>query len=60
MCFFGVMPKFKGLMRYISINNTNHYNLFLRDAMEIAGPSDFRWTVRGLEEYDPDYLILDY
>jgi hypothetical protein len=60
MCIFGAMPKFPGFLREISLNNTNRYNIFLRDAMEIAGPHDFRWIVRGVEEYDPDYLILDY
>jgi len=33
MCIFGVMPKFEGLKRVISINNTNHYNIHLRDAL---------------------------
>jgi hypothetical protein len=60
MCIFGVMPKFHGLLRIISHNNTNRYNLWLRDAMEIAGPHNFRWMVRGMEEYDPDYLIMSY
>jgi hypothetical protein len=60
MCIFGVMPKFPGLLRIISHNNTNHYNIYLRDALEIAGPHNFRWTVRGMEEYDPDYLIMNY
>ena len=60
MCFFGAMPKFSGIARKIAINNTNHWDLFHQDAMEIAGPSDFRWAVRGYEEYDPDYLIMDY
>ena len=49
MCIFGVMPKFPGLLREISLNNTNRYNIFLRDALEIAGPHDFRWLVRGKE-----------
>jgi hypothetical protein len=60
MCIFGVMPRFPGLLREILPNNTNRYNIFLRDALEIAGPHDFRWLVRGAEEYDPDYLIMDY
>jgi hypothetical protein len=60
MCIFGVMPRFPGLLRELSFNNTNRYNIFLRDALEIAGPHDFRWLVRGAEEYDPDYLIMDY
>ncbi len=60
MCIFGVMPKFSGLLRIISPNNTNRYNLWLKDALEIAGPNNFRWTVRGMEEYDPDYLIMEY
>jgi hypothetical protein len=60
MCMFGAMPKFEGIERKISLNNTNHYDIFFRDALYIAGPNDFRWAVRGMEEYDPDYLILDY
>lgn len=60
MCIFGAMPKFPGLLRIISHNNTNRYNLWKRDALEIAGPHNFRWTVRGMEEYDPDYLIMEY
>jgi hypothetical protein len=60
MSVFGAMPKFPGFLREISFNNTNRYNIFLRDAFEIAGTSDFRWVVRGAEEYDPDYLIMDY
>lgn len=60
MCIFGVMPEFPGLLRVIEHNNTNRYNIWLRDALEIAGPHNFRWMVRGMEEYDPDYLIMDY
>lgn len=60
MCIFGVMPKFAGLHLIVSPNNTNNYNIWNKDALEIAGPHDFRWTVRGMEEYDPDYLILEY
>lgn len=33
MCIFGVMPKFPGLLRIIEQNNTNRYNLWLRDAL---------------------------
>jgi hypothetical protein len=57
---YGAMPGFSGLARKNAFNNTNHWNIFLRDALEIAGPHDFRWAVRGMEEYDPDYLILDF
>ena len=33
MCFFAAMPRFPGLLRIISHNNTNRYDIFLRDAL---------------------------
>jgi mannosyltransferase OCH1-like enzyme len=60
MCIFAAMPKFPPLLRIITHNNTNRYQIWSSNAMEIAGPHNFRWTVRGMEEYDPDYLIMDY
>jgi hypothetical protein len=60
MCMNGAMPKFWGFERKISSNNTNHYDIFTRDALEIAGNHDVRWAVRGMEEYNPNYLILDF
>lgn len=59
MCIFGAMPKFKGLLRIISHNNTNRYNLWKRNALDIAGPNNFRWLIRGMEQYDPDILIMN-
>jgi len=47
MYIFGVMPRYPGLLRIINYTNTNRYNIFLRDAMEIAGPSDFRHLIQG-------------
>jgi hypothetical protein len=46
---YGAMPGFSGLVRKNAFNNTNHWNIFMRDAMGIAGPNDFRWAVRGIE-----------
>ena len=60
MCIFAATPKYPGLLRIIQNRNTNRYNIFLRDAMEIAGPSDFRHFIKGYEEYDKDILILDF
>lgn len=60
MCFFAVMPKFPGLLRIISHTNTNKYNIYLRDAVMIAGPNDFRQLIQGEEEYDPDILLMEY
>lgn len=58
MCFFAVMPQFPGLLRIISHVNTNKYNIYLRDAVMIAGPNDFRHFIQGNEEYDPDILLM--
>lgn len=42
MCLFGNEPKYPGLLRIISSYNTNRYNIYRTDAMQIAGPYDFR------------------
>ena len=60
MCIFAVAPRYPGLWRIIQPNNTNRYNIFLRDAMEIAGPANFRHFIKGAEEFDEDILLLDF
>ena len=47
MCIFAVAPRYPGLLRIIHHSNTNRYNLFLSDALEIAGPTNFRHLVKG-------------
>lgn len=60
MCLFANEPRYPGLLRIINHRNTNNYNIFLRDAMQIAGPYDFRQYIQGYEEYDPDVLVLGF
>lgn len=60
MCFFAVMPQFPGLKRIIDYTNTNRYNIYLSDAIMIAGPNDFKFFIQGQEEYDPDILLMEY
>ena len=60
MCVFGMVPQFPNLLRGLSPNNTNRFNIWYKDALSIAGPHNFRYLVRGMEEYDPDYLIMAY
>lgn len=60
MCLFANEPKYPGLLRIISHYNTNRYNIFHRDAMQIAGPYDFRQYIQGFDEYDPDILVMGF
>jgi mannosyltransferase OCH1-like enzyme len=48
MCVTGAMPGFSGIKRRNGFNSTNHWNIFLSDALEIAGNHDARWLVRGM------------
>ena len=60
MCFYASMPGLPSLLRMISAPYTNRQNLWLQNAIEIVGPNAFRESIRGYEEYDPDYLLLNY
>jgi hypothetical protein len=60
MCLYGHVAGFAPVLRAISYFNTNRYNIFLRNALDIAGPDDFKQLVLGGEEYDPDYLVLRF
>ena len=60
MCFFGNMPKYPNLMRINSYRNLNRMRIYQTNALNIAGPVDFRQLLVGREEYDPNILILPY
>ena len=60
MCLFANQPKYPGLLRIISHYNTNCYNIYQQDAMQIAGPYDFIRYIQGYDEYDPDVLIMNF
>ena len=60
MCIFANEPKYPGLLRIISSYNTNRYNIFHKEAQQIAGPYDFIQFIQGYEEYDPDVLIMGF
>ena len=46
--------------RITNFRNLNRMNIYLSDAMSIAGPMDFRQFVTLEEEYDPDILMMRY
>ena len=47
-------------MRIVNYPNVNKMRIYEQNALKIAGPVDFRQTVIGDEEYDPEILLMAY
>ena len=60
MCFFANMKGYENMERINNYRNLNRMRIYIPDAMNIAGPVDFRHLIKGQEEFDPEYLILPY
>ena len=60
MCFFANMKGYENMERINNYRNLNRMRIYIPDAMNIAGPVDFRQLLVGQEEYDSDVLILPY
>ena len=60
MCIFANEPQYSGLLRIISHYNINRYNIYQKDASQIAGPYNFRQYVLTTDEYNPDILMLPF
>ncbi len=60
MCLFGNAPKFENILRVTRYQNLNRIRVYQADAMQIAGPVDWRQLLIGEEEFNPDFLLLPY
>ena len=49
MCFFANMPKYENMLRINNYRNLNRMRIYDNDAMNIAGPIDFRQLLIGDE-----------
>ena len=49
MCFFGNAPRYPNLMRINSYRNLNRMRIYQTNALNIAGPVDFRQLLAGQE-----------
>ena len=47
MCFFANMPHYENMLRINNYRNLNRMRIYIRDALNIAGPVDFRQLLIG-------------
>lgn len=60
MCFFANMPHYENMLRINNYRNLNRMRIYIRDALNIAGPIDFRQLLIGQDEFDKEILVLPY
>ena len=47
MCFFANIPKYENMLRINNYRNLNRMRIYITDALNIAGPVDFRQLLIG-------------
>ena len=58
MCFFANEPFSENMLRVSNYRNVNRMQMYHRNALYIAGPTDFRQVLQGEEEYSSDILLM--